>query len=65
MLGQWKKIEENIKMDTGDIYLLAGGGTLGVVLSYNFPKYRMHMVVVALVAGGFFWYNMDPDKKRR
>ena len=58
-----KKSNGTLKMD--DIYYLAGGGTLGVVLSYNFPKYRMHMVVVALVAGGFFWYNMDPDKKRR
>ena len=37
-----------------DFYLLAGGGTLGVVLSYNFPKYRMHMLAVALLAGGVF-----------
>ena len=48
----------------GDLtyWLVPGGFTIGAAAIYKFPKYRMHMVVVALVGGGIFWYSREPEK---
>ena len=43
-------------------WLVPGGFTLGA-LTFRYPKYRMHLLVVVLVAAGAVMYNMD-DKRR-